>query len=100
MLRCIIIAAMERAMSFLWSVLYLIAVALVAAALQTGAIYAGDGFFMAASIMAVFTGHWVVALDTPREAPVATTRFAGASVNYLIALGLVGLITVQAIAVI
>ena len=87
-------------MSFLWSLVYLAAMAFVALSLQSGYLLAGDGFFLAASIVAVFTGHWAVTADGPREAPVATTQYASASVSYAICLAIAGLVTVQAIAAI
>jgi hypothetical protein len=87
-------------MSFVWSLVYLAAMALVALAMQSGYVFAGDGFFLAASIVAVFTGHWVVAADSPREAPVATTRFATAGMIYAVCLAIAGLVTVQALAAI
>lgn len=85
-------------MSFVWSLVYLAAMSLVALSLQAGYLLAGDGFFLAASIVAVFTGHWVIAADSPREAPVATTRFASAGLSYAVCLAIAGLVTVQAIA--
>lgn len=87
-------------MSFVWSLVYLTAMAVVALALQSGYLLAGDGFFLAASIVAVFTGHWVIASDTPREAPVASTRFASASVSYALCLAIGGLVTIQALSAI
>jgi hypothetical protein len=85
-------------MSFVWSLIYLAAMAAVALTLQTGYLLAGDGFFLAASIVAVFTGHWVIAADSAHEAPVATTRFASAGLSYALCLGIAGLVTVQAVA--
>jgi hypothetical protein len=88
-------------MSFLWSLVYLAAMAIVALSLQSGYLLAGDGFFLAATIVAVFTGHWAVSADAPHEeAPVATTQYASASVSYAICLAIAGLVTVQAIAAI
>jgi hypothetical protein len=87
-------------MSFVWSLVYLAAMAVVALTLQSGYLLAGDGFFLAASIVAVFTGHWVIAADSPRDVPVATTRFASAGVSYAICLALAGLVTAQAVAAI
>lgn len=99
MLRCIIIAVPEHTyMSFIWSLVYLAAMAAVATALQAGYLLAGDGFFLAASIVAVFTGHFVIASDVPQAAPVANTRFASAGLSYAVCLVVAGLVTVNALA--
>lgn len=84
-------------MSTLWSILYVIAMASIAAAFEGGYLLAGDGFFLAASILAVFTGHWVVASENTVQVPVASTRWLSVGASYTVCVVLAGLVAVQAL---
>jgi hypothetical protein len=90
----------EQVMNIIWSGLYLAAMAVVLFVFQGGLLLAGDAFFLAASIIAVFTGHWVIASEGGAERPVASTRFASAGVSYAVCLVVGGMITVQALTMI
>jgi hypothetical protein len=90
----------SRLMSILWNVFYVVVMAAVVSALEAGALMTGDGFFLVASILAVFTGHWVIASEGTQPVSVASTRILSSGAAYGVCLALAGLVAVQALAVV
>jgi hypothetical protein len=86
-----------RHMSVLWNLLYLFAMGASVAAFEGGILNAGDAFFLTASILAIFTGHWIVASETPRQAPVASVRILSSGAAYAVCVVLAGLVAVQTV---
>lgn len=84
-------------MRIFWSFAYVAAMIAVALVYQTGQLHVGDGVFLVASIMTIFTGHWLIASETAHEAPVASMRLLSAGSAYAVCLVLASVVTLQAL---
>jgi hypothetical protein len=83
---------------FFWNIIYLAAMVGVVAAFETGLLLAGDAFFLASAIVAVFTGHRAVASGHPAEAGASGVGvWVSSAAAYAGCLALGALVTVQAI---
>lgn len=81
----------------IWTGLYVVSAAAVAALFQFNLIPGGDAFFIAAALAAVFTGHLVVVGTEDRDVAARPRFSAASSLAYGLCLTITGLITVQTV---